>query len=241
MSVSLLLLLVTVLHAQGLQIPHLTKYATDLSGTLSSSQLQSLDQKLEAFDRSTSTQIVVLIVPSLGQESLEETTLKIAETNGIGTREHSNGALLFVAMAERRVRIEVGYGLEGVLTDALSGVIIRHEIAPRFREGNYFAGINAAVDAMMLASKNEYTAPAQPQRQGRRIGSTLFIVFFLVVMAFLRLARFWSPLTRRRGGFWWGGGMSGWGGGGFGGGSFGGGGFSGGGGSFGGGGASGGW
>ncbi len=165
MSVSLLLLLVTVLRAQELQIPHLTKYATDLSGTLSSSQLQSLEQKLEAFDRATSTQIVVLIVPSLGQGSLEETTLKIAETNGIGTREHSNGALLFVAMAERRVRIEVGYGLEGVLTDALSGVIIRHELAPRFREGNYFAGISAAVDAMMLASKNEYTAPAQPQRQ----------------------------------------------------------------------------
>ncbi len=233
----------SALHGQEIQAPHLTKYATDLTGTLTPDQLASLEQKLEAFDRSTSNQIVVLIVPTIGSGSLEETTLRIAEANRIGTKEHSNGALLFVALADRRVRIEVGYGLEGALPDALAGTIIRRELAPQFREGNYFAGIDAAVDAMMLATKDEYKPSAEKPRAGRGIGSTFLVIVLIILFAGLRLARFMNPISRRGGGFWWGGfpGGGGWGGGSFGGGSCGGGGFSGGGGSFGGGGASGSW
>ena len=229
--------------AQEAAVPHLTRYATDLSGTLTSDQLAALEQKLEAFDKSTSTQVVVLIVPSLGTGSLEETSLRVAETNGIGTKEHSNGVLLFIAMAERRVRIEVGYGLEGALPDALAGIIIRRELAPKFREGDYYAGIDAAVDAIMLASKDEYKPPAEKPAGKSRFSSSFLIAAIILIFFVLRLTRLMNPLSRRGGGFWWGGfpGSGGFGGGSFGGGSFGGGGFSGGGGSFGGGGASGSW
>lgn len=227
------------------EIPHLTRYATDLSGTLTADQLDALSQKLSAFDRSTSTQIVVLVVPTMGDGSVEEAALRVAEANGIGQKGKNNGALLFVAMQERRVRIEVGYGLEGSLPDALAGLIIRRELAPHFSSGDYYAGIDAAVDAIILATKNEYTAPPDSEQPAKKNPFGFFVIPLIIIFAVLRLAGFWSSPGRRGGGFWWGGfppTRGGWGGGGsFGGGSFGGGSFGGGGGSFGGGGASGGW
>ena len=227
---------------QDFQAPHLTQYATDLSGTLTPAQIQTLNQKLSAFDRSTSTQVIVLIVPTMGQGSVEEAALQVAEANGIGRKGKDNGALLFVAMRERQVRIEVGYGLEGALPDALAGLIIRRELAPQFSGGKYFAGIDAAVDAIMAATKNEYQASPEDLHPVRKNPMGFLVIPLFLLFAFLRLARFWSPFGRRRGGFWWWGGFpssGGWGGGSIGGGSFGG--FSGGGGSFGGGGASGSW
>ena len=240
-----LFMLAGALQAQAdeFQIPHLTTYATDLSGTLTQAQLESLNQKLSAFDRSTSTQVVVLVVPTVGNGSVEDIAIRVAEANGIGQKGKNNGVLLFVALREHHVRIEVGYGLEGALPDALAGIIIRRELAPRFSSGDYYGGISAAVDAIFLATRNEYTAPPETERNQRRNPFGLFVIPLFILFSVLRLARFWSPLGRRRGGFWWWGGFptggGGWGGGG--GGSFGGGSFGGGGGSFGGGGASGSW
>jgi uncharacterized protein len=234
-----------VLSGQEMQIPHLNRYATDLSGTLTQEQLAALENKLQQFDRRTSTQLVVLVVPSLGNSSIEDASLRVAEANQIGRKGRDNGVLLFIAMQERRVRIEVGYGLEGALPDALSGLIIRREIGPLFRNSNYYAGINAGIDAIILATQNEYKASPEDRTATR--GTTKW--FGLIAVIFFILLRF---AGRRRGrglgGFWWWGGFPSGGGSGLGGGSFGSsggggsfGGFSGGGGSFGGGGASGSW
>lgn len=213
----------------------LTSYATDLTNSLNNQELSTLESKLAAFDTATSTQVVVLMVPSINSGSIEETSHRVAEENGIGRKEKNNGVLLFIAKDDRKIRIEVGYGLEGVLTDALCGQIIRNEIVPRFRQGEFFGGINAGVDAIFAATKDEYSADSST-KPARGVGLLPIIVTIIIFL--------WiGSLNRRRrvfgGGFppmfFPGGGSStgGWGGGG--------GGFSGGGGSFGGGGASGSW
>jgi len=243
----LLALLASRAYAQEAEIPKVTRYATDLTGTLSSSQLDELERRLKAFDDSTSTQIVALMVPTIGQYAIEEYSLKVAELNKIGRKGRDNGALLLIAKDDRQLRIETGYGLEGALPDALSGLIIRREIAPRFREGDYFGGISSGVEAIMLAVRGEYTAdPKDRKREKDPVGIFPFIIFLFVLFTFLRgifgRRRFSGRSRSYRG---WGGIppiIGGWGGSG---GSFGGGGgfggVSGGGGSFGGGGASGSW
>jgi uncharacterized protein len=225
--------------SQEVTVPRLTQYATDLTGTLSPDQLAALNARLRGFQDSTSTQVAVLMIPTLGGESLEEYTLKVAEENRIGKKGKDNGALLLIAKNDRKVRIEVGYGLEGTLTDAMSGIIIRNEIAPRFYEGDFFGGIAAGVDAMILVTKDEYTAdPRQRKKKKSPFGLIPLIFIFMVFISIIR------RLFGRRGGRHY----AGWGvpfiggiGGGRGGGGGFGGGFSGGGGSFGGGGASGSW
>jgi uncharacterized protein len=235
-GVSLLILAGAAAVCQDTQVPPLKHYATDLTGTLSQEQISRLDQILSEFDRSTSTQIVVFMVSTLNGEDLEEYSLRVAEANGIGRKGKDNGILLLVARNDRKARIEVGYGLEGALPDALAGQIVRKELGPHFRQGDYYGGLYAGVQAIMSATKNEYKAEPSSQR-GRSAPPFLF-VFIVIAVLILKLTRF------RRGMFFgggpWIGGGRGWGGGGgWGGGS--GGGFSGGGGSFGGGGASGSW
>jgi uncharacterized protein len=241
---ALFLLAVSCTAAQAqTTIPMLREYVTDQTGTLTSSQIASLSSRLRMFEDSTSTQIVVAMIPTIGQDALEEVSLKIVEANKVGQKKKDNGALLLIVKNDRLLRIEVGYGLEGVLTDALSAQIIRHEITPRFREGDYAGGIASGIDAIMKATRNEYTADPREKKKDRE-DSFPWIVFIIIVVVIISSMRRRGRFTG--GGFppiiggWGGGGGSSWGGG-FGGGSFGGGGFSGGGGSFGGGGASGSW
>lgn len=231
--------------AQTVTIPRLAEYVTDVTGTLSPEVRRALNDSLAAFDRQTSTQIVVVVLPTIGREALEEVSLKIVEANGVGRKGKDNGVLLLVVRDDRLIRIEVGYGLEGVLTDALSAQIIRREIVPRFRESDYDGGIAAGVGAIMRATRNEYTAePQSDDEEGMKLSTIITLLFVLFIVS-----RMMSRSSRaRRGGFppippfggGWGSG-GGFGSGGFGGGGFGGGGFSGGGGSFGGGGSSGSW
>ena len=199
-----------------------------------------------ALDRQTGVQIAVLTIPSLEGESLESFSLKTVEQWKLGQQGEDNGALLLVSLEDRAVRIETGYGLEGTLTDAKSGLIIRNVIAPRFREGKYGAGVLEAVRNMAgIATDNREIiseSVKNPQKEksgGNLAGLLFFIVFYLIMRAgFHRRGGLFtglllgSMLGGRRGG-------SGFSSGGFGG--FSGGGFSGGGGGFGGGGASGGW
>jgi uncharacterized protein len=220
---------------QGEAVPSLSRYATDLTGTLSSQELAGLEVKLAGFDKGTSTQIVFVMIPTVGGEAIEEVALRIAEKNRLGQKGKDNGALLLVAKNDRRIRIEVGRGLEGVLPDAIAGRIIRNEITPRFREGDFYSGINAGLDAIMAATRNEYKA----DQGGRSKDSIQFPLVIIVLGAVILISLFRgrsSSISRSRGG-----GFPPIGGGWGGGGGFGGGGFSGGGGSFGGGGASGSW
>ncbi len=220
---------------QPLKLSH---RVTDLTGTLSAPELSALESKLKEFEQTTSTQVVVVMVSTIGDTPIEDAALQVAETNGIGQKGKDNGALLFISKDDHLIRIEVGYGLEGTLTDALSGQIIRKEITPWFRQGNFYAGIDAGVNAIMAATKNEYKAD---EPRGQPLGGfpLLFIVFlfFFIMMAARRGRRSllgvgapfyypgWGGIPRSGGGGWsggsWGGGFSG------GGGSFGGGGASG--------------
>ena len=230
------------LMGQEVEVPRLTQYATDQTGTLNPGQLAELNASLKGFDDSTSTQIVVLMLPTLGGEPIEQYALRVAEENRIGREGKDNGALLLVAKEDRDVRIEVGYGLEGVLTDALSGIIIRNEILPRFRRDDYFGGISGAVEAIMLATAGEYTAEPREEKERSPVG--IIPLIFIIFVFFSIFRGLFGRRGRGRHYSGWGippigggfGGRSG----GFGGGGFGGG-FGGGGGSFGGGGASGSW
>ncbi|MGE4545268.1 MAG: YgcG family protein [Pedobacter sp.] len=225
------LLLLFASGLQALEVPPTTGYVNDRAGILSPATKQQLEQGLSEFERSDSTQLVVLTIPSLEGEVLEEYSLKVAESWGIGQRGKDNGALLLIARDERKIRIEVGYGLEGQLTDLLTGRIIDQEITPRFRSGDYDGGVMAGVNAMAQAVRGAYQGKPTKKRSS---GGFFTLLLFLAPWLLLAGPR---RSSRRRSGIWFGGGGFG-GGGGF---SGGGGGFSGGGGGFGGGGSSGGW
>jgi uncharacterized protein len=233
--------------------PAPARYFNDGAGLVDAGTAARLEEKLRQFDQATSTQIVVVVMPELPWPSLEDFTVRAAQAWRVGRKGLDNGAILFVFVKDRAVRVEVGYGLEGALPDATSKRIIEEVIVPAFRQGRFGEGIEAGADAMMAAARGEYTAPASaPVRRRSSGGAILFLVIVLLVingMIGRRMARGRYSTYGRRGrrSGWggpiiWGGG-GGWGGGGFGGGGggFGGGGFSGGGGSFGGGGASGRW
>lgn len=226
------------------------QYVVDETATLTPPQLSGLIKKLQNEDKTTSNQIVVYIIPSLDGESLEDVSMRLAEKNKIGKKDKNNGVLMLIVKNDRKIRIEVGYGLEGALTDATSSSIIRNVITPEFKKGNYYEGIDKGVDAIIAAVKGEYTADKDSNGTDATccFGVPIFVfiifgfIFFFIFISFIK-SIFGRGIHSRKGGDWGSGGS--WGG--FGGGSssssWGGssGGFSGGGGSFGGGGASGSW
>lgn len=238
--------------------PALTGRVVDDAHILQPAEIAALTAKLANFETQSQRQIVVATVPSLGGNEIEEYANGLFRAWGIGNKQRNDGLLLVIAPTEHKVRIEVGYGLEGIMTDALSSIIIRHDLAPRFKAGDYAGGINAATDdlitqlrlpddqARAVAAKagEQVRRAAQPHFDG---GTVVFLIIFglFFVLPFLRMMggggrRYGggvSVFPMFLGGFGGGGGGSDWGGGGGGDG----GGFSGGGGSSGGGGASGGW
>ena len=220
--------------AAALEVPTVRGYVNDRADILAPATEEKLEQFLRGFEQSDSTQIVVLTIPTLDGESLEEYALKVAEKWGIGQKGKDNGALLLIARDDRQMRIEVGYGLEGRLTDLLAGRIIDNEIKPRFRAGDFDSGVLAGVQAIAQAVRGEYQGSGRARHGERTPWGTLALLLFLGPG--LLLLGGGRGSHRRRGGFYVGGPFGGGGGGGFGGG-----GFSGGGGGFGGGGASGGW
>lgn len=252
----LLLLLLTALHAAAdMAVPKLTSHVTDLASVLTAEQRTELESELTAYEDSTSNQFVLLIIPSLQGEALEDYSLRVAEANKLGQKGKDNGLLLLVAIAEHKIRTETGYGLEGAIPDAISAGITANVIAPRFRQNDYFGGIEDGFHALMKAAAGEYKAePKERAPEGVGIGAILFLIVVFIIIRIIFRNRGgkggghhglggilpWLIASqmfngRNRGGGWGGG----FGGGGFGGG--GGGGFGGGGGSFGGGGSSGGW
>ncbi|MGH6988251.1 MAG: TPM domain-containing protein [Stellaceae bacterium] len=234
------------------KFPPLTGRVVDDAGLLSPAARQRITQWLAAFEHDTKRQVVVATVPTLQGYTIDTYGYQLGRFWGIGQKGKNTGAILLVAPKEHKVRIEVGYGLEGTLTDAVSSTIINGYILPQFRKGNYQAGILAGTAAVLRAlGWNGASAAIPPPPRKQSLGAFAFIpslIFLLMIVVFV------GRLFRHRGGpgsglgmFMLGSGlgmMSGGFGGGFGGGGFGGGGgggFSGGGGSFGGGGASGSW
>ncbi|MCX6120476.1 MAG: YgcG family protein [Ignavibacteriales bacterium] len=234
----LLIVICSAFAAAETKIPKLEQRVSDFTNTLSFQEWQQLDQLLKSFEDSTSTQVVVLMIRSLEGESIEEYANKTFTENKIGQAKKDNGVLLLIAKQDHAMRIEVGYGLEGVLTDAITSQIIRQEITPYFKADNYFGGIVTGVDAIMRATAGEYHADNKGKRAPAASAGLVTLVILFVIFVLMPM------MTSRRRSIIGSGGhsyFSGWGyGGGFGSGGFGGGGFGGGGGFSGGGGMSGG-
>jgi uncharacterized protein len=228
------------------KFPILSGRIVDQAILLPNAARQRINAVLEQHERETSNQVVVVTVPSLQGYDIAEFANRLFRHWGLGQKDRNNGVLLLVAPNEREVWIEVGYGLEPTLTDALASTIIQAAILPSFRAGNYEAGIEAGVNAIVAALQGTYSPRPQDQQQPTAQfswGALLPLLLFLVVWFLV----FRQARRRRRGGFFpiviggggFGGGFGGGRGGGFGGSR--GGGFRGGGGSFGGGGARGRW
>lgn len=233
-------LLFLVAPAQGASPPlPLSGRVMDHAGLLSDATEDRITQKLAAHETATTNQVVVVTLPDLGGYAIEERALDLARAWKLGDKDRDNGAVLLVAVAERGIRIEVGYGLEGALTDAIAANIIRGTLQPAFRAGDFDGGIERGVDDMLAAIAGEYVAAPPEPDSFENFDRLVVTILFIIVLWHLFFGRR-GRRRRRGGGFVVGPGS--FGGGGFGGGGGGGGGgFSGGGGGFGGGGASGGW
>ena len=154
---------------QGEQpIPPLSARVTDLTGTLSSSERQALEAKLADWEARTTNQLAVLIVPTTKPETIEEYSIRVAEAWKIGQKGKDNGAIFLIAKNDKQMRIEVGYGLEGDLTDVASRRIIGDTVAPLFSQGKFAEGINAGVDRIMAVVGGTDTAAAQPPARRAR-------------------------------------------------------------------------
>ena len=156
-------LLLSAVPVYGLDVPPLTGRVVDLAGVLPAQDVERLTAQLKAHDEQTGNQVAVLILPSLEGEPLEEYSHRVATSWKLGRKGTDNGVLLLVALKERKLRIEVGYGLEGTLTDLRSARIIRQEIVPRFKAGDIPGGVRAGTAAILQTIEGTYQAKDEPQ------------------------------------------------------------------------------
>jgi len=252
----LLLIFFLPLSLSAMNVPSLDGRVTDKARIFSSSQVRELENHLSALEAATSVQMAVLTIPSLKGDDLEEFSIRTVDKWKLGQEGKDNGILLLLAVEDRKVRLEVGYGLESMLTDAKSGYIVREIMIPYFSKGDFAGGIMAGTSAVTGIVRGDsdispevLTRSVQSNAKSSRRTVPVNLIVILIIIFFNSFGRLGG---RRRGGLFnllllnsllgssrrssgWGGGFS------SGGGGFGGGGFSGGGGGFGGGGASGGW
>lgn len=221
--------------------PHLVN---DAAGVLSPEQVDILERKLVALDDSTSNQIAVVLIKTLGDYAVEDYAVKLFREWGIGNKKTNNGVLIIAAIDDRKVWIEVGYGLEGAIPDVTASSIYRNELVPEFKQQNYYRGIDNAINALTKAAVGEYKVKKERKEKGGKGGGSIITFLFILFVVIMLLSRggrggrgggglgsianavlISSLLNGGRGGGGWGGGDSGGGGfGGFGGGGSGGGG-----------------
>jgi uncharacterized protein len=183
-------------HAQVALPEHGGQWVHDQANVLSASTKAEIESILKAERDSTSNQIAVLIVPSLEGESMEDFSLRVAEKWQIGQKKKDNGVLMLISIDDKKMRIETGYGLEGVLTDALSSRINRNEMAPYFRQRDFDTGVKVGVMAVIQAIKGEYVndEPVQQTRRRSKKSSPLFTI--LIILAIIII----SSRNRKGGG-----------------------------------------
>lgn len=195
-AAALLPMLVLAAAAAALEVPYLSGRVVDEAGIVPADAAARIEETLRAFEEETGAQVAVLTVPSLEGEVLEDYSLEVAETWGLGRESRDDGVLLLVARDDRQLRIEVGYGLEGALTDAEAGRIVRNVIVPRFKAGDYGGGIESGVDAIVGTIRGEEglipedSGPFEgaPTDLGARLG--MGAIFFVVVGLFSVMALF---------------------------------------------------
>lgn len=231
--------------------PNPPRLVNDFAGMLSAAEASQLEAKLLQYEQSSSTQITVVTVKSIGMYEVAQYAIELGNRWGVGQKGKDNGVLILASKDDRKINISTGYGLEGALPDAVCGRIIRNEIVPNFKNGDFYAGFDKAADAIIAATKGEYTADEKTKKGGK---PGILVIVILIILVYIILwiiskiggggggsymsgrgYRGWDSgpwiggggFGGSRGGGWGGGSSSGGGFGGFGGGSFGGGGASG--------------
>ena len=178
----------------------------DYTNTLSQNEISALEQKLVAFDDTSSTQIAVVLIKSLEGYDEADYAVRLAETWGIGRQSKNNGVLLLASIGDRKVTIQTGYGVEGALPDAIAKRIISNEITPYFRQGDYFSGLNEGTDAIISYTKGEYRND-QPKKQGKGGSAGFIIIIIILIIIFLskRGGGGGTVISGRRSAspFWW--------------------------------------
>ncbi|MES2330507.1 MAG: TPM domain-containing protein [Bacteroidota bacterium] len=170
--------------------PNPARLVNDAAGVLSSEQVAALEQKLVALDDSTSNQIAVVLIKSTGDYSIQEYAVKLFRAWGIGNKKTNNGVLILAAIDDRKVWIEVGYGLEGAIPDVMATHISVNEIVPEFKQGNYYQGIDNAITALTKAAVGEYKMPAAKKSPvvGSK-GNSIFSFLILIIVVIVIMAR----------------------------------------------------
>jgi uncharacterized protein len=187
------LVLPAPISAQGLvEVPPLSSPVTDLTGTLTPDQVAALEAKLRTFESGKGSQIAVLVVPSTEPEAIEQYALRVAEAWKLGREGVDDGALLLVALGDRRVRIEVGYGLEGALPDAIANRIIDEGIVPAFRQGDVYGGVATGVDRMLRVIEGEPLPEPERRSPAQGVPGLSELLPFLFLFAFVGM-----PILRR--------------------------------------------
>lgn len=179
-----------------------TGYVNDFAHVLSAGTKQTLEDELKSFNQTTSNEIAVAIVQSMGGDYIENYAVKLFEEWGIGKKDKDNGVLLLLAIEEREMRIEVGYGLEGALPDSVAQSILNNEMTPKLKGGDYDGAMTAGVRAIEDATKGEYTALVQDQTAALPQFNMNFVIFVLFVLQLIV-----AILARSRS--WWAGGVLG--------------------------------
>lgn len=187
-KLSLILLLFSFSFAQA-QIekelparPKPARLVVDYTNTLAPDQREALENKLVAFDDSTSTQIAVVIIESTGIYEISDYAVALGREWGIGNKEINNGVLLLVAKNDRKMWIATGYGIEGALPDATTKQIIENEIKPNFRENDFYRGLDEGTDAIIAATKGEYTAPENYRNRKDKDGIPAIVIIIIVII-----------------------------------------------------------
>jgi uncharacterized protein len=173
--------------AADVAVPPLTGRVVDQTGTLSASDMSSLTQRLKDLETRKGSQVAVLIVPTTAPETIEQYSIRVAEAWKVGRKKIDDGAVLVVAKNDRKLRIEVGYGLEGSLTDVTASRIIDETIVPKFRTGDFAGGISAGVDRIVAVIDGEKLPAPEPRRQSPDLLSHIdpinpFVLFALIVV-----------------------------------------------------------
>ena len=184
LGAGLLLLLGAALASADVAVPLLTARVTDLTGTLSGGAVARIEAKLAAFEAKKGSQIAVLIVPSTQPEEIEQYGIRVAEAWKLGRKGVDDGAILIVAKNDRRVRIEVGYGLEGALPDAIASRIIAETVTPHFKLGDYDGGVEAGVNQMISVVDGEpLPEPDRKWEHTPRVTHLLPVLLVVVIVA----------------------------------------------------------
>ncbi len=185
------IMLFMALPLSALEIPKLSARVNDYAGMLSPESKSRLENKLASFERDQSTQIIVLTIPSLQGDDIDQFAIKVAESWKIGQKGKDNGVILILAKAERKVRIEVGRGLQGVLPDITAGQIIRNTMRPYLKEGNFDQGISVGIDAILAATKGEFKAvPGEAKKQPQSKSPSLITLLLILIVGMLVVGTF---------------------------------------------------